>query len=153
MVWGRGGKPASRRRCREPRACGLLLVLCLVLILKSFPPSTLCSQEEVSRGDDRPCVPAVLSEKRTDASNAGNHNKVKVMATQLLAKFEENAPAPQTGLKRQVRMSSASSGSGAHCSHMMEGWGGVPGRAPCCSSAWAASRGCLGWQAEALVCL
>lgn len=24
------------------------------------------------------------------------------MATQLLAKFEENAPAPQSGLKRQV---------------------------------------------------
>lgn len=40
-----------------------------------------------------------------DSSNVGNHNKVKVMATQLLAKFEENAPAPQTGLKRQVRES------------------------------------------------
>lgn len=37
-----------------------------------------------------------------DSSSAGNHNKVKVMATQLLAKFEENAPAQQTGLKRQV---------------------------------------------------
>ncbi len=36
-----------------------------------------------------------------DSSAAGNHNKVKVMATQLLAKFEENAPQP-TGLKRQV---------------------------------------------------
>lgn len=59
------------------------------------------SQEETSRGvcDDRSSVPAVLSEKKMDSSN---HNKVKVMATQLLAKFEENAPAPQAGLKRQV---------------------------------------------------
>lgn len=62
-------------------------------------------QEEASRGvcDDRPCIPAVLSEKKMDSSNMGNHNKVKVMATQLLAKFEENAPAPQAGLKRQVK--------------------------------------------------
>lgn len=36
-----------------------------------------------------------------DSSGAGNHNKVKVMATQLLAKFEENAPQ-SSGLKRQV---------------------------------------------------
>uniref|UniRef100_A0A674NWH1 F-actin monooxygenase n=1 Tax=Takifugu rubripes TaxID=31033 RepID=A0A674NWH1_TAKRU len=57
-------------------------------------------EEETSRGvcDDRSSVPAVLSEKKMDSSN---HNKVKVMATQLLAKFEENAPAPQAGLKRQ----------------------------------------------------
>uniref|UniRef100_A0A8C9Z3I2 F-actin monooxygenase n=1 Tax=Sander lucioperca TaxID=283035 RepID=A0A8C9Z3I2_SANLU len=60
------------------------------------------SQEEVSRTgcDDRPPVTAVLSEKKMDPCAAGNHNKVKVMATQLLAKFEENAPQP-TGLKRQ----------------------------------------------------
>jgi len=37
-----------------------------------------------------------------DSAAVGNHNKVKVMATQLLAKFEENAPAQSTGLKRQV---------------------------------------------------
>lgn len=37
-----------------------------------------------------------------DSSPVGNHNKVKVMATQLLAKFEENAPAQHSGLKRQV---------------------------------------------------
>lgn len=37
-----------------------------------------------------------------DSAASGNNNKVKVMATQLLAKFEENAPAQQTGLKRQV---------------------------------------------------
>lgn len=37
-----------------------------------------------------------------DSAAVGNHNKVKVMANQLLAKFEENAPAQHTGLKRQV---------------------------------------------------
>uniref|UniRef100_A0A3B4X3V0 F-actin monooxygenase n=1 Tax=Seriola lalandi dorsalis TaxID=1841481 RepID=A0A3B4X3V0_SERLL len=59
--------------------------------------------EEVSRTgrDDRPSVPVVLSERKMDCAAAGNHNKVKVMATQLLAKFEENAPAQHTGLKRQ----------------------------------------------------
>ncbi|KAM6926670.1 protein-methionine sulfoxide oxidase mical3a isoform 4-T4 [Lycodopsis pacificus] len=58
--------------------------------------------EEVSRTgrDDRPSVPAVLSERKMDSCTVGNHNKVKVMATQLIAKFEENAPQP-TGLKRQ----------------------------------------------------
>nr|XP_040024444.1 protein-methionine sulfoxide oxidase mical3a-like isoform X15 [Gasterosteus aculeatus aculeatus] len=58
--------------------------------------------EEASRSgrDDRPSVPAVLSERKTDPGAVGNHNKVKVMATQLLAKFEENAPQA-TGLKRQ----------------------------------------------------
>ncbi|XP_068169343.1 protein-methionine sulfoxide oxidase mical3a isoform X24 [Antennarius striatus] len=59
--------------------------------------------DEVSRGcrDDRSSVPAILSERKMDASAVGNHNKVKVMATQLLAKFEENAPAQHGGLKRQ----------------------------------------------------
>uniref|UniRef100_A0A8C3A363 F-actin monooxygenase n=1 Tax=Cyclopterus lumpus TaxID=8103 RepID=A0A8C3A363_CYCLU len=59
--------------------------------------------EEVSRTgrDDRPSAPAVLSERKMDSCTVGNHNKVKVMATQLLAKFEENAPQT-TGLKRQV---------------------------------------------------
>nr|XP_040024432.1 protein-methionine sulfoxide oxidase mical3a-like isoform X4 [Gasterosteus aculeatus aculeatus] len=59
--------------------------------------------EEASRSgrDDRPSVPAVLSERKTDPGAVGNHNKVKVMATQLLAKFEENAPQA-TGLKRQA---------------------------------------------------
>lgn len=52
--------------------------------------------------DDRPSVAAILAERKMDSSAVGNHNKVKVMATQLLAKFEENAPAQQTGLKRQV---------------------------------------------------
>ncbi|KAM6926680.1 protein-methionine sulfoxide oxidase mical3a isoform 14-T14 [Lycodopsis pacificus] len=61
--------------------------------------------EEVSRTgrDDRPSVPAVLSERKMDSCTVGNHNKVKVMATQLIAKFEENAPQP-TGLKRQASL-------------------------------------------------
>uniref|UniRef100_A0A669DAV7 F-actin monooxygenase n=1 Tax=Oreochromis niloticus TaxID=8128 RepID=A0A669DAV7_ORENI len=60
--------------------------------------------EELSRTsrDDRPSVPAVLSERKMDSAAVGNNNKVKVMATQLLAKFEENAPTQPTGLKRQV---------------------------------------------------
>ncbi|XP_049339588.1 protein-methionine sulfoxide oxidase mical3a isoform X3 [Astyanax mexicanus] len=47
-----------------------------------------------------------LTERRIDTTAAANNNKVKSMATQLLAKFEENAPAQSTGLKRQryVRM-------------------------------------------------
>ncbi|XP_039471344.1 protein-methionine sulfoxide oxidase mical3a isoform X2 [Oreochromis aureus] len=61
--------------------------------------------EELSRTsrDDRPSVPAVLSERKMDSAAVGNNNKVKVMATQLLAKFEENAPTQPTGLKRQAR--------------------------------------------------
>ncbi|XP_043979586.1 protein-methionine sulfoxide oxidase mical3a isoform X21 [Gambusia affinis] len=59
--------------------------------------------EDVSRScrEERPSVPAVQSERKMDCAAAGNHNKVKVMATQLLAKFEENAPAQSSGLKRQ----------------------------------------------------
>ncbi|XP_058501693.1 protein-methionine sulfoxide oxidase mical3a isoform X3 [Solea solea] len=59
--------------------------------------------EEVSRAsrDDRTSVPTILSERKMDSAAVGNNNKVKVMATQLLAKFEENAPA-QSGLKRQA---------------------------------------------------
>ncbi|KAM4553580.1 protein-methionine sulfoxide oxidase mical3a [Fundulus diaphanus] len=59
--------------------------------------------EEVSRTyrEERPPVSAAPSERKADSAAAGNHNKVKVMATQLLAKFEENAPAQPTGLKRQ----------------------------------------------------
>ncbi|XP_029698173.1 protein-methionine sulfoxide oxidase mical3a isoform X6 [Takifugu rubripes] len=71
-------------------------------------------EEETSRGvcDDRSSVPAVLSEKKMDSSN---HNKVKVMATQLLAKFEENAPAPQAGLKRQARSEADQPSSSRSC--------------------------------------
>lgn len=68
----------------------------------------LSPQEEASKAgrDDRS---SVLADRRMDPSAAAssNNNKVKVMATQLLAKFEENAPA-QTGLKRQVGRSGSS---------------------------------------------
>ncbi|TNN49551.1 Protein-methionine sulfoxide oxidase mical3a [Liparis tanakae] len=57
------------------------------------------SQSEDEEGS-RPAAPAVPSERKMDSCAVGNHNKVKVMATQLLAKFEENAPQP-SGLKRQ----------------------------------------------------
>lgn len=64
----------------------------------------LFPQEEVSKmgRDDRPSVQPVLLERKMDSAAVGNNNKVKVMATQLLAKFEENAPAQHSGLKRQV---------------------------------------------------
>lgn len=52
--------------------------------------------------DDRTCATNVHSERKIDSTAAANNNKVKVMATQLLAKFEENAPAQHGGLKRQV---------------------------------------------------
>ncbi|KAJ8245411.1 hypothetical protein GJAV_G00270450 [Gymnothorax javanicus] len=60
--------------------------------------------EEVPRSlrDDRPQAAGGLPERRLDLAAAGaNHTKVKSMATQLLAKFEENAPAQSSGLKRQ----------------------------------------------------
>lgn len=44
---------------------------------------------------------STLTDRRMDAA-IGNQNKVKYMATQLLAKFEENAPAQATGVRRQV---------------------------------------------------
>uniref|UniRef100_A0A673WSL3 F-actin monooxygenase n=1 Tax=Salmo trutta TaxID=8032 RepID=A0A673WSL3_SALTR len=62
-------------------------------------------KEEVLRGnrDDRPSNSTALTERKMKEESAavGNHNKVKSMATQLLAKFEENAPAESKGLKRQ----------------------------------------------------
>ncbi|XP_070971275.1 protein-methionine sulfoxide oxidase mical3a-like isoform X10 [Oncorhynchus clarkii lewisi] len=62
-------------------------------------------EEEVLRGnhDDRPSNSTALMERKMKEETAavGNHNKVKSMATQLLAKFEENAPAESKGLKRQ----------------------------------------------------
>ncbi|XP_060734131.1 protein-methionine sulfoxide oxidase mical3a isoform X18 [Tachysurus vachellii] len=53
--------------------------------------------------DERPFV---ATERRLDTTAAANNNKVKSMATQLLAKFEENAPVQSTGLKRQASRSS-----------------------------------------------
>nr|XP_023422237.1 F-actin-monooxygenase MICAL3 isoform X12 [Cavia porcellus] len=59
-------------------------------------------QEEVSRGyrGERPTLVSTLTDRRMDVA-IGNQNKVKYMATQLLAKFEENAPAQSTGIRRQ----------------------------------------------------
>uniref|UniRef100_A0A4W5P6F5 F-actin monooxygenase n=1 Tax=Hucho hucho TaxID=62062 RepID=A0A4W5P6F5_9TELE len=62
-------------------------------------------EEEVLRGnhDDRPSNSTALTERKMKEETAavGNQYKVKSMATQLLAKFEENAPAESKGLKRQ----------------------------------------------------
>ncbi|XP_073709830.1 protein-methionine sulfoxide oxidase mical3a isoform X11 [Misgurnus anguillicaudatus] len=56
--------------------------------------------------DDRPSIATALAERKIDCTAAANNNnKVKSMATQLLAKFEENAPVQSTGLKRQASSS------------------------------------------------
>ncbi|KAM8974754.1 F-actin-monooxygenase MICAL3 isoform 1-T1 [Pelodytes ibericus] len=58
--------------------------------------------EEAPRSlrEERPSLVSAMSERRVEAA-IGNQNKVKSMATQLLAKFEENAPAPNAGLRKQ----------------------------------------------------
>ncbi|XP_072256106.1 F-actin-monooxygenase MICAL3 isoform X15 [Pyxicephalus adspersus] len=50
--------------------------------------------------EEHPSQVSTGTDKKLDAT-ANNQNKVKSMATQLLAKFEENAPAPNTGLRKQ----------------------------------------------------
>ncbi|XP_048869166.1 protein-methionine sulfoxide oxidase mical3a-like isoform X22 [Brienomyrus brachyistius] len=61
------------------------------------------------RCEDRHGLATALTERRVDAVAGGNNNnKVKSMASQLLAKFEENAPVPSSGLKRQARSCSSS---------------------------------------------
>ncbi|KAM9072999.1 F-actin-monooxygenase MICAL3 isoform 11-T20 [Megaptera novaeangliae] len=59
-------------------------------------------EEDAPRGyrGGRPTLVSTLSDRRVDVA-LGNQNKVKYMATQLLAKFEENAPAQATGVRRQ----------------------------------------------------
>ncbi|XP_019612781.2 F-actin-monooxygenase MICAL3 isoform X18 [Rhinolophus sinicus] len=59
-------------------------------------------EEEVPRGcrGARPTLVSTLTDRRMDAA-LGSQNKVKYMATQLLAKFEENAPPQSTGTRRQ----------------------------------------------------
>ncbi|XP_045319960.1 F-actin-monooxygenase MICAL3 isoform X14 [Leopardus geoffroyi] len=59
-------------------------------------------QEEAPRGyrGGRPTLVSTLTDRRMDVA-LGNQNKVKYMATQLLAKFEENAPPQSTGMRRQ----------------------------------------------------
>ncbi|NXL63640.1 MICA3 monooxygenase, partial [Chordeiles acutipennis] len=58
--------------------------------------------EDVPRSyrEERPTLVSALTERRIDAA-IGNQNKVKSMATQLLAKFEENAPVQSSSLRRQ----------------------------------------------------
>ncbi|XP_074440988.1 F-actin-monooxygenase MICAL3 isoform X10 [Larus michahellis] len=58
--------------------------------------------EDIPRSyrEERPTLVSALTERRIDAA-IGNQNKVKSMATQLLAKFEENAPVQSSGLRRQ----------------------------------------------------
>ncbi|XP_067246173.1 protein-methionine sulfoxide oxidase mical3a isoform X29 [Chanodichthys erythropterus] len=66
--------------------------------------------EELQRvnRDERPSIATALVERKIDsAAAANNNNKVKSMATQLLAKFEENAPTQSTGLKRQSKKKSS----------------------------------------------
>ncbi|XP_072863154.1 F-actin-monooxygenase MICAL3 isoform X3 [Chlorocebus sabaeus] len=60
-------------------------------------------EEEAPRGHrgERPTLVSTLTDRRMDVA-VGNQNKVKYMATQLLAKFEENAPAQSVGTRRQL---------------------------------------------------
>uniref|UniRef100_G1NL95 F-actin monooxygenase n=1 Tax=Meleagris gallopavo TaxID=9103 RepID=G1NL95_MELGA len=60
--------------------------------------------EDIPRSyrEERPTLVSALTERRIDAA-IGNQNKVKSMATQLLAKFEENAPVQSSTLRRQMR--------------------------------------------------
>ncbi|XP_045631289.1 F-actin-monooxygenase MICAL3 isoform X11 [Ursus americanus] len=59
-------------------------------------------EEDAPRGyrGGRPTLVSTLTDRRMDVA-LGNQNKVKYMATQLLAKFEENAPPQSTGTRRQ----------------------------------------------------
>ncbi|KAM5250317.1 F-actin-monooxygenase MICAL3 isoform 11-T11 [Hipposideros larvatus] len=59
-------------------------------------------EEEAPRGcrGARPTLVSTLTDRRMDVA-LGSQNKVKYMATQLLAKFEENAPTQSTGMRRQ----------------------------------------------------
>ncbi|XP_035381060.1 protein-methionine sulfoxide oxidase mical3a isoform X2 [Electrophorus electricus] len=54
--------------------------------------------------EDEALSASTRTERRVNSTAPANHNKVKSMATQLLAKFEENAPAQSAGLKRQKKV-------------------------------------------------
>ncbi|XP_006071474.4 F-actin-monooxygenase MICAL3 isoform X11 [Bubalus bubalis] len=60
-------------------------------------------EEDTPRGHRgaRPTLVSTLTDRRMDVA-LGNQNKVKYMATQLLAKFEENAPPQSVGVRRQL---------------------------------------------------
>ncbi|XP_069862218.1 F-actin-monooxygenase MICAL3-like isoform X12 [Dipodomys merriami] len=59
-------------------------------------------EEEAPRScrGERPTLVSTLTDRRMDIA-VGNQNKVKYMATQLLAKFEENAPSAQSSSVRR----------------------------------------------------
>nr|XP_044993252.1 F-actin-monooxygenase MICAL3 isoform X2 [Jaculus jaculus] len=59
-------------------------------------------EEEAPRSykGERPPLVSTLTDRRVDAST-GSQSKVKYVATQLLAKFEENAPAQSASVRRQ----------------------------------------------------
>uniref|UniRef100_A0A8C2IQ09 F-actin monooxygenase n=1 Tax=Cyprinus carpio TaxID=7962 RepID=A0A8C2IQ09_CYPCA len=79
----------------------LSMVMYLSQFYEMFKDTVPPGGELVNR-DDRPSIATALAERKIDSAAAvNNNNKVKVMATQLLAKFEENAPTQSTGLKRQ----------------------------------------------------
>uniref|UniRef100_A0A673LMZ1 F-actin monooxygenase n=1 Tax=Sinocyclocheilus rhinocerous TaxID=307959 RepID=A0A673LMZ1_9TELE len=82
--------------------------LSMVMYLSQFNEmfkDTVPPGGELVNRDDRPSIATALAERKIDsAAAANNNNKVKSMATQLLAKFEENAPTQSTGLKRQVAL-------------------------------------------------
>ncbi|KAL4625088.1 protein-methionine sulfoxide oxidase mical3a-like [Arapaima gigas] len=65
------------------------------------------SEEEdvtVAVCEGQPPVPSVMQEQKDDSLTeiaSDSHTRVKSMATQLLAKFEESAPVQPPGLKRQ----------------------------------------------------
>uniref|UniRef100_A0A671S4A8 F-actin monooxygenase n=1 Tax=Sinocyclocheilus anshuiensis TaxID=1608454 RepID=A0A671S4A8_9TELE len=79
----------------------LSMVMYLSQFYEMFKDTLPPELQRVNR-DDRPSIATALAERKIDSAAAvNNNNKVKVMATQLLAKFEENAPTQSTGLKRQ----------------------------------------------------
>ncbi|KAI1883350.1 hypothetical protein AGOR_G00230520 [Albula goreensis] len=65
----------------------------------SQPRECVEGEDPQSCHDNRPPLGLVVMEPKV-----GGKHKVKSMANQLLAKFEENAPAPLTGLKRQTSL-------------------------------------------------
>ncbi|XP_034501938.1 F-actin-monooxygenase MICAL3 isoform X7 [Ailuropoda melanoleuca] len=75
-------------------------------------------EEDAPRGyrGGRPTLVSTLTDRRMDVA-LGNQNKVKYMATQLLAKFEENAPPQSTGMRRQTYRDLDADSRGKQSSH------------------------------------
>ncbi|XP_034501941.1 F-actin-monooxygenase MICAL3 isoform X10 [Ailuropoda melanoleuca] len=79
-------------------------------------------EEDAPRGyrGGRPTLVSTLTDRRMDVA-LGNQNKVKYMATQLLAKFEENAPPQSTGMRRQTYRDLDADSRGKQSSHHERG--------------------------------